>query len=111
MAGVKKPPLFYYVFDLINLDGKDLTGVALHQRKAMVEALVGDASPAIRFSSSIAADSTRLMQEMQARGLEGLIAKRRDSKYESGRRSGAWVKFKWTNEQEFVVGGYTQPDR
>jgi len=38
-----------------------------------------------------------------------LIAKRRDSKYEIGRRSGAWVKFKWTNEQEFVIGGYTEP--
>lgn len=109
MAGVKKPPLFYYVFDLINLDGKDLTGVPLFQRKAMVETLVGNVSSHIRFSPSIKADSARLMREMQARGLEGLIAKRRDSKYESGRRSGAWVKFKWTNEQEFVIGGYTQP--
>jgi bifunctional non-homologous end joining protein LigD len=109
MAGVKKPPLFYYVFDLINLDGKDLTGIPLAQRKATAETLVMNISPAIRFSPSIKADSARLMREMQARGLEGLIAKRRDSKYEPGRRSGAWVKFKWTNEQEFVIGGYTQP--
>jgi bifunctional non-homologous end joining protein LigD len=109
MAGVKKPPLLYYVFDLINLDGKDLASIPLYQRKAMAETLLGDASGAIRFSASINADSTRLVREMQARGLEGLIAKRRDSKYESGRRSGAWVKFKWTNEQEFVIGGYTQP--
>jgi bifunctional non-homologous end joining protein LigD len=109
MGGVKKPPLFYYVFDLLNLDGKDLTGVPLFQRKAMLETLVANVSPAIRFSPSIKADSARLMREMKARGLEGLIAKRRDSKYESGRRSGAWVKFKWTNEQEFVIGGYTQP--
>ena len=109
MAGVKKPPLFYYVFDLINLDGKDLTGVPLFQRKAMLETLVAKGSPAIRFSPSIKADSARLMREMKARGLEGLIAKRRESKYEVGRRSGAWVKFKWTNEQEFVIGGYTQP--
>jgi bifunctional non-homologous end joining protein LigD len=109
MAGVKKPPLFYYVFDLINLDGKDLTGVPLFQRKAMLETLVAKVSPAIRFSPSIKADSARLMREMKARGLEGLIGKRRDSKYEVGRRSGGWVKFKWTNEQEFVIGGYTQP--
>lgn len=109
MAGVKKPPLFYYVFDLINLDGKDLSGVPLMQRKAMLETLLANVSPAIRFSPSIKADSARLMREMKARGLEGLIAKRRDSKYESGRRSGAWVKFKWTNEQEFVIGGYTEP--
>lgn len=109
MAGVKKRPLFYYAFDLINLDGKDLTGIPLYQRKAMVETLLADASPAIRFSPGIKAESTQLIREMQARGLEGLIAKRRDSKYEPGRRSGAWVKFKWTNEQEFVIGGYTQP--
>jgi bifunctional non-homologous end joining protein LigD len=109
MAGTKKPPLFYYVFDLINLDGKDLTGVPLFQRKAMLEALVANISRVIRFSPSIEADSARLMREMKARGLEGLIAKRRDSKYEPGRRSGAWVKFKWTNEQEFVIGGFTQP--
>ena len=109
MAGVKKPPLFYYVFDLLNLDGKDMTGVPLMQRKAMLETLLANVSPAIRFSPSIKADSARLMREMKARGLEGLIAKRRDSKYQSGRRSGAWVKFKWTNEQEFVIGGYTEP--
>jgi bifunctional non-homologous end joining protein LigD len=109
MAGLKKPPLFYYVFDLINLDGKDLAGVPLFQRKAMLETVLAKVSPAIRFSPSIKADSARLMREMKARGLEGLIAKRRDSKYEPARRSGAWVKFKWTNEQEFVIGGYTQP--
>lgn len=109
MAGVKKPPLFYYVFDLINLDSKELTGVPLFQRKAMLQTLVENVSPAIRFSPSIKADSARLMREMKARGLEGLIAKRRDSNYEPGRRSGAWAKFKWTNEQEFVIGGYTEP--
>jgi len=109
MAGVRKPPLFYYVFDLINLDSKELTAVPLYQRKAMLETLVENVSSAVRFSPSIKADSARLMREMKARGLEGLIAKRLDSKYEPGRRSGAWAKFKWTNEQEFVIGGHTQP--
>ncbi len=104
-----KPPLFYYVFDLINLDGKDLSGLPLFQRKAMAESMVTDVSPMIRFSPSIKADSERLMKKMQARGLEGLISKRRDSRYEAGRRSGNWVKFKWTNEQEFVIGGYSEP--
>jgi bifunctional non-homologous end joining protein LigD len=108
-AGTKKPALFYYVFDLLNLEGKDLTGLPLWQRKAMAEALLANLSPVVRFSSSIQANSARLMREMQARGLEGLIAKRKDSRYEVGRRSGAWVKFKWNNEQEFVIGGYTAP--
>src|SRR5205814_8388603 len=95
MAGTKKPPLLYYVFDLLNLEGKDLTGLPLLQRKAMAESLLANLSPVVRFSSSIQANSARLMREMQARGLEGLIAKRKDSRYEAGRRSGAWATFKW----------------
>lgn len=109
MPGEKTPPLFYYVFDLLNLDGKDLTGLPLLKRKAMAEALINDVSPAIRFSAAIDGRSDRLIKEMQARGLEGLIAKKSDSAYASGRRNGAWVKFKWTNEQEFVIGGFTEP--
>lgn len=105
----KKPPLFYYVFDVIQIDGKDLTGLPLTRRKAMAEALLQGKSGPIRFSAGVEADSERVLKEMKARGLEGLIAKRRDSKYEIGRRSGAWVKFKWTNEQEFVIGGFTAP--
>jgi len=108
-VGAKKPPLFYYVFDLINLDGKDFTGLPLWQRKTMAEAAIAKLPRVIRFSASIQANSAPLVRAMQARGLEGLIAKRKESKYESGRRSGAWVKFKWSNEQEFVIGGYTPP--
>lgn len=109
LPGQSRPPLFYYVFDIIQLEGKDLTGLPLLKRKAMAQALVAQLPDTIRFSASIQADSERVLREMQARGLEGLIAKRRESKYEIGRRSGAWVKFKWTNEQEFVIGGYTPP--
>jgi len=94
---------------VLNLEGRDLRGLKLQQRKELAEALLANAPEKIRFSGSIQADSAELMKAMQARGLEGLIAKRKDSKYETGRRSGAWVKFKWTNEQEFVIGGYTQP--
>ena len=108
MSG-ERPPIFYYVFDLIQLDGKDLTGVPLLKRKAMVKLLLARAPDNVRFSASISADSERVLKEMKARGLEGVIAKRKESKYEIGRRSGAWVKFKWTAQQEFVIGGYTEP--
>jgi len=104
-----KPPIVFYVFDMIQLDGKDLTGLALLKRKAMVEALLANAADPIRFSGSIQADSDKVIREMKARGLEGLVAKKRDSRYEVGQRSGAWIKFKWTNEQEFVIAGYTEP--
>ncbi len=109
MPSGPKPELLYYVFDLINLEARDLRGLPLEQRKELLETLLKDAPGRIRFSGGIKADSAKLMKAMQARGLEGLIAKRKDSKYESVRRSGAWVKFKWTNEQEFVIGGYTPP--
>ncbi|HWD92381.1 MAG TPA: non-homologous end-joining DNA ligase [Verrucomicrobiae bacterium] len=105
----ERPPIFYYVFDLIQLDGKDLTAVPLLKRKAMAKMLLAQMPDAVRFSASIDADSHRVLKEMQARGLEGVIAKRKDSKYEIGRRSGAWVKFKWTTQQEFVIGGYSEP--
>jgi bifunctional non-homologous end joining protein LigD len=107
--GTERPAIFYYVFDLIQLDGRDLTGLPLLKRKAMAQALIAPAADTVRFSASIQAESDRVLQAMKARGLEGLIAKRKTSKYEIGRRSGAWVKFKWTNEQEFVIGGYSEP--
>jgi bifunctional non-homologous end joining protein LigD len=105
----ERPPIFFYVFDMLQLDGKDLTGVPLLKRKAMAKMLLARAPDAIRFSASIAAESERVLAEMKARGLEGVIAKQKNSKYEIGRRSGAWVKFKWTMQQEFVIGGYSEP--
>jgi bifunctional non-homologous end joining protein LigD len=63
----------------------------------------------IRFSSEIGSDAQALLAEVQRRGLEGLIGKLRDSVYEPGRRSGAWIKLKCVNEQEFVIGGFTPP--
>lgn len=104
-----RPPIFYYAFDLIQLDGQDLTGLPLLKRKAMAQALLANAPETLRFSAGISAESERVLKEMKARRLEGLIAKQCDSKYEIGRRSGAWVKFKWTSEQEFVIGGYSPP--
>lgn len=107
--GGKPPPVYYYAFDLIQVDGKDVAGLPLTKRKAALAALIAGMRDPIRLSSGIEANSDRLLREMKARGLEGVMAKRKDSTYEPGRRSGAWVKFKWTNEQEFVIGGYTAP--
>lgn len=105
----KKPPLLYYVFDVLNLNGKELTGLTLCERKTVAESLVSEMGPRIRFSAGIEADSQKVIRQMQAQGLEGLVAKRKDSVYEAGRRSGNWLKFKWSNQQEFVIGGYTEP--
>jgi bifunctional non-homologous end joining protein LigD len=86
-----------------------LTGLPLIKRKEIAQSLTAQLPDAIRFSASIQAESARVLKEMQSRGLEGLVAKKAESKYEIGRRGGAWVKFKWTSEQEFIIGGYTPP--
>jgi bifunctional non-homologous end joining protein LigD len=64
----------------------------------------------IRFSAELRGDKEELLHLARQFQLEGLIAKRPDSLYESGRRSGAWVKYKITKSQEFVIGGYTPPE-
>ncbi|HZV33874.1 MAG TPA: non-homologous end-joining DNA ligase [Verrucomicrobiae bacterium] len=109
MPGREKPPLLYYAFDLLNLDGRDLKGLPLTRRKEILKSLVASVPEIIFFSAGIEADSQRVLKAMKSRGLEGLVAKRKDSKYEPGRRSPAWQKYKWTLEQEFVIGGYTPP--
>jgi bifunctional non-homologous end joining protein LigD len=109
MPGQRKPPLFYYAFDLIHLDGNDLCQLPLFKRKAALKELLAGFSERIRFSGELQGAANRLVEQMRKRGLEGLIAKQKDSKYEAGKRSGAWIKYKWANEQEFVIGGYTNP--
>ena len=102
-------PLCYYLFDLLQLDGRDLTQLPLTTRKELLATLVAKLGEPIRFSGNLGADPAPLLREVKKRGLEGLIGKRSDSVYESGRRSGAWIKLKCVNEQEFVIGGYTPP--
>jgi len=105
----RKSPVRFYVFDLLQLDGKGLIKLSLSQRKDLLEKLCENIGDPIRFSGEIGSDATKLLAEVKRRGLEGLIGKQRDSVYEPGRRSGAWVKLKCVNQQEFVIGGYTPP--
>ncbi|HEV8541877.1 MAG TPA: non-homologous end-joining DNA ligase, partial [Verrucomicrobiae bacterium] len=108
--GFKNAALFYYAFDLLNLNGKDTTRLPLVNRKALLKTVLENKSDCLRFSGALHGSPEELSSTMQHLGLEGLIAKRRDSAYEIGQRSGAWVKFKWGFEQEFVIGGYTDPE-
>ncbi len=102
-------PLCYYVFDLLQLAGKDLTALPLTMRKELLRQLCAEAGDPIRFSGQLGDDPRKLLKEVKRLGLEGIIGKLADSKYEAGRRSGAWIKLKSLNEQEFVIGGYTPP--
>jgi bifunctional non-homologous end joining protein LigD len=105
----QKSPVYFYAFDLLQLDGKSLLGLPLEARKKFLEELCAGAGDPIRYSGVIGGDAKRLLEEVERRGLEGLIGKQRNSVYEPDRRSGAWIKLKCVNEQEFVIGGYTPP--
>ena len=106
----RKSPVYFYAFDLLQLGGKSLVSLPLETRKNVLEKLcAGAGDPLIRYSGAIGGDADQLLKEVQRRGLEGIIGKLRNSIYEPGRRSGAWIKLKCVNEQEFVIGGYTPP--
>jgi bifunctional non-homologous end joining protein LigD len=105
----RKSPVYFYVFDLLQLDGKSLISLPMEARKKALEELCTYAGDPIRYSSNIGGDAKRLLEEVNRLGLEGIIGKQRDAVYEPGRRSGAWIKLKCVNEQEFVIGGYTPP--
>lgn len=105
----ERPPLYFYVFDILRLEGKSLLETPLHERKATLEKLLKKAPDAIRYSASLEGKFPALMKHARKLGLEGLIAKRPDSPYEAGKRTGAWIKLKISQEQEFVIGGYTPP--
>jgi bifunctional non-homologous end joining protein LigD len=105
----RKSPVYFYAFDLLQLDGKSLLSLPLEARKDVLEKLCAGTGEPIRYSGPIGGDAKRLLEEVKRRGLEGIIGKRRNSVYEPGRRSGSWIKLKCVREQEFVIGGYTPP--
>jgi bifunctional non-homologous end joining protein LigD len=105
----KDAPLVFYVFDLLQLNGRNTMSLPLVQRKEFLARLLPSSSDAIRFSGELGGNPRQLLTEIKRHGLEGIIGKQRDSRYEPGRRSGSWIKLKCVNEQEFVIGGYTPP--
>ena len=98
-------PVVYAIFDLLYLDGHSLMELPYQQRRARLEAL-GLGGPAWRVPAAHPGEGERLLQATRAQGLEGIIAKRIDSSYEPGRRTGAWIKLKHTTRQELVIGGW-----
>lgn len=99
--------VFYYVFDVVYADGYDVTAVGLIDRKNLLRRALAFRSP-VRFLTHRDTDGEAFYREACQQGLEGLIAKRRDSEYVHG-RSADWLKFKCINEQEMVIGGFTEP--
>jgi bifunctional non-homologous end joining protein LigD len=96
------------VFDVIVLAGQDVRRQPLEKRRALLEKRVLPKLPEpVRYSAPLEAELPVLIQSVRAHGFEGLVAKRRNSTYEAGLRTGAWMKMRVNRGQEFVIGGYT----
>jgi bifunctional non-homologous end joining protein LigD len=104
-------PVVYYVFDLLFEESEDLRNLPLMERKTRLEALLLNAVDPIRPSTFFIENPQEVLDKMKAVGAEGSIAKLRNSVYETGHRSGAWVKIKFHKGQEFVIAGYTLPKK
>jgi bifunctional non-homologous end joining protein LigD len=100
-------PVFYYLFDLLALDGRDIRDQPLRQRKRLLRSAFRFRDP-LRFCEHRDRDGEAFYHYACSRGWEGLIAKRAASPYRGG-QSSDWLKFKCVRDQEFVVGGFTDP--
>ncbi len=107
----QRAKLVYFVFDLLYLDGYDLTKAALEDRKSLLEQLLKDnASPRhIRYSEHVVDSAREFFKKMCETGLEGMVSKRRDAPYIAGRTL-TWLKAKCRHNQEFVIGGFSDPE-
>jgi bifunctional non-homologous end joining protein LigD len=106
--GSSSVPIFYFVFDLLILAGRDLRSERLDTRRELLRTkILSKLNEPIRYSAELNADLSDLIRSAREQGLEGLVAKRRSSVYEPGQRSGAWRKMRVNRGQEFVIGGYT----
>ncbi len=102
---VTSTPVVYAIFDLLYLDGHSLIELPYLERRARLEQLELGGS-AWRVPAAHSGAGKRLLEATAAQGLEGIVAKRKDSRYEAGRRTGAWLKIKNTHRQELVIGGW-----
>jgi len=103
-----RTPILYYVFDVMMLSGEELVSESLMSRREVLQShVLSKLGEPIRESPTFDASLADLIQSVKGQGLEGLVAKRLDSRYEAGMRSGAWQKMRVNQGQEFVIGGYT----
>ncbi|MBT9332287.1 DNA ligase D [Paracidobacterium acidisoli] len=109
----RRQPLYYFVFDLLHLNGHSLRGEPLTARKAMLAQLLGESNGEddewfVRLSEHLEEDGGRVFAHACRLGLEGIVSKRADAPYSSA-RGGSWLKIKCGMRQEFVIGGFTLP--
>jgi DNA ligase D-like protein (predicted ligase) len=98
--------IHYFIFDLLVCNGRDLTKLPLSERRESVKSLLKFRSHRIRIAEQFEVTASDMLAAVRQQQLEGVIAKRRDSLYEAGKRTGAWVKWRANRGQELVIGGY-----
>lgn len=106
----KSTPVIYMIFDLLYLEGHDLMSLPYTERRERLAALKLD-GPAWQTPAYHQGDGAAMLAASREKNLEGIIAKRLDSRYEPGKRSGAWLKIKNQQRQELVIGGWTPGER
>lgn len=105
-----KVPLTYYVFDLLTLNGNDLTEVPLIKRKKLLEKLLNMYDlKGVVYNDHIVGKGLKSFKQAEKEKWEGVIAKKKDDEYYSGKRSQSWLKFKFSNSQEAIICGFTKP--
>ncbi len=104
----KAAPLRYQIFDLLYLDGRDLRGEPLHERKDLLQKIIPK-DDVLRYSEHVMRDGGKFFQKMRRQGREGMIAKNASSRYREGVRGDEWLKIKSVHEQEAIIIGYTEP--
>ncbi len=110
-SGASRHGLTYFVFDLLHLDGRDLGSLPLHERKAALEKLLkrAGAKSLFKYSTHVEGNGPLVLRRACELGAEGIVSKRKDQPYRPGRNEG-WLKSKCIKRQEFVVGGFTDPE-
>jgi len=96
--------IVFYGFDLLHLDGEDLTMAPLKERRARLPGVLEGSG--LLLSDELHGTLAQITEAIPGLGLEGVIAKRKDSRYDANGRHGAWLKLKLDRQQELVIGGY-----
>lgn len=101
--------LQYFIFDLLWLEGYDITGLSLLERKEILRSVIPVNDPVIKYSDHVEGKGKQFFEAAMAQGLEGIMAKKGSGSYHAGARTSDWLKIKVNQRQEVVIAGYTRP--
>lgn len=110
-SGTAEAAVHFFAFDLLHREGDDLLDRPWSERRERLQELCATAEPPLHLSPLLSGEPDDILLAVRDLGLEGVVAKRRDSLYQPGQRSGAWCKHQTQLSQEFVLGGYTPGPR